>query len=340
MGQEPMLRNLRSTGLAFAAALAAGVLALAQPAHAGFSLVGSTLTLLGEVVPGEDVDIFDIIVAPNGDVTTFGVVGAHGTTFSGITRIVVYTGVGGSDTVRMAVEHSTIDVDINTGTFGNDTVEIDLVVPGGGPATPTFKIDAGGNQDNVTFGMQSFTDDLILNLQLLNCESPGVELEQLSGSAWTNIHGQLGVIKAFGGADFTLQGSLGIQSGSSGKIEVDGDLDTDLVIQAGSTSSIDLIVKGDLTGSPQLLGAKDSKVEIEGNSTGSAFMTGTAFGSSLNYSVKGSLDGSPVVRGLGFPDSIQLKVEGSIAGSPLIDGGSGFPNSCDASPGVTVINCN
>ena len=332
-------KPLRSLSIAAALALACGA-----PAWAGVSQVGSTLILTGESVPGDDVDIFDVFVASNGDVTTFGVVGAaDGTVFTGITDILIDTGLGGDDTVRMQVESASINVDIDTGVFGSDTVEIELTTPPGAAlAAVSFKIDMGQRQDNLNFNVESFAEDLTLDLTFDGAEQPKLELAQSAGRAVINLAGRLGDVIAGGGADFTLNGLVdnGPFGGSDTKIEVNGNLTSDLTVRAARFGSIDLIVNGDLAGSPQLVESPGIKVEVNGNATGDAFLHGTPFGASLEYVVKGDLDGSPLVRGRGFPDSIKLQVEGAIlGGTPTADGGGGFPDSCDVSPGVTVVGC-
>ena len=326
---------LKAVNLLPAAALAAGsIFAFGQAAQASAEQQGTTLILQADDFSGQSDDTFDIFVTPNGEVTVFGVPGADGATFDNVETIVVGTGIFGNDTVNMTIESSDIVVDIDTNS-GGDTVSIDLTVPAGAPATPRFTVNTGSTRANV----ESFTDDLTLSLVIPQGESSGLEIQQSFGTATLNLAGVIGEIKAGGGADYAVNGMLtdNIFRASTIKVEVEGNLTSDMTIDA---NDIEVIAKGDLNGSPQLLNAEGIKLEVEGNATGSALLAGFAFSSNLEFLVKGDLDGSPLVRGRSFPDSLKLQIEGSIiAGSPTIDGGGILADSCDGSSGVALVRC-
>jgi len=87
--------------------------------------------------------------------------------------------------------------------------------------------------------------------------------------------------------------------------------------------------------------SQETTVAIDGDAAGNIRLTGEVFPSNFEYLVTGSLSDSPsVIANSSFSDSLKLLVDGEIFGSPMIDGGAGGDiDSCDASPGVLVVNC-
>ncbi|MBE9551105.1 MAG: hypothetical protein IMF13_03560, partial [Proteobacteria bacterium] len=269
--------------------------------QAGAIQAGPLLTVTGG--PGPDAIKIQVGPVP-GLVVLEGVPGIpDGQIYNGVGNIALST-YAGADDIKMYIESALVDVVMDTAT-DSDAVMIEMATPPNvANAVANFTFNTSTSDDSVDIKLESHASDFALNLNF----DTGSGSDQVKVTLDQQVAGNVGI---------NMNGTTGI-----------------------SCDTVDLVATG-----PAMftvnggVASEQIKVEIDGDAAGSIQLTGAAF-ANLEYIVKGSLTGSPGVFGSPFDDSLKLLVDGALlAGSaPILDGGAGI-DSCDASPGVIVLNC-
>ncbi|MDJ0942882.1 MAG: hypothetical protein QNJ30_05440 [Kiloniellales bacterium] len=281
----------------------AGIVLLAQ---AGTAVAQTAGTL--EVLGSAGSDSITISVGPAaGEVTLFGVPGvADGTVFTGVDRLAVST-FNGDDTVELDLEVAAIRVDIDTST-GADVVKVaQRTPPGAAELAAAFNFVTSTNADSIEFALESSAAEVDLDIGFrtdTNADQVKLLLDQ----------------QVPGTVQLDVDGTLGTNADSF-----------ELVAKGPALFVINGRVSGEVL--DDILTA-----EIDGAAAGALVLSGDSGNDSVSYLAKAELSGAPRVLGGSNEDSLKLLVEGPLDGTPLLDGGAFF-DSCDASPGVQVINC-
>lgn len=170
---------------------------------------GEILSLSGRSGAEQCHDNFDVLVEADGRITVFGVPGvANGATFYGVRDLFISTGTLGDDVVNMVIESADLNVSIDTGVSGSDSVFIDMVTPlGNATAAPSIKV-GGNSRKNIHIKLASAASLLMLKLATPIGSNSSLDLQQKTGKAVLSLNGELRELKTRGRAAIVVNGNL------------------------------------------------------------------------------------------------------------------------------------
>ncbi len=328
-----------------------------QPALAAAVQTGSTL----DVTVGNGT--FDVTIETGpiaGQVRLYNVPGVpDGTLYTGVSLIRYNSGTG-PDRIQLRQKGAVLpSVRINGGSGALDVdadIDVDFTMT---PATSSLHIDGTGGNSLIKLLLESDANDLTLDWRTtLGAGSHEVTQMILSDDPSYRMAGTVVVDLGAGySKNNTVVKSMAqvhnvgltLDAGTTGELS----LETDHIRPSAATANVSLSGASKVTWK---WGGQTTTLNVNGNVTGSTqpeefnieLMAGQVSGTlsvpandgadKVNVTIKGNSTLGGTVNGNAGDDELKVFIDGVNSGSLNLDGGPGF-DKCEASPGVTKLNC-